>query len=275
MSWALVDGQVVAIIPQLSGRGRQLSAEKPQINNKENNLGAGRSWWLGPSAFPRAAGRARSTLGSVVLPSLLTSSSGGTEISAFHPVPPVAPRLGVPWSTRAAGPGDGERARRVALVGACVHGASQAEKGAHRAPTPGRPCLLPCPSAEGPWGCLHATSVGAEGMEQLRLWDGCFACSPLPCMSECPCSPASYRRKYRPREPGEDALWRMHPCRNHAEWWHGTGFLLEPRMDTQTTVRARPNASPALSITAVGCACLAAELSGMINRCLSPQPSPC
>lgn len=124
-----MDGQVVAIIPQLSGRGRQLSAEKPQINKKENNLGAGRSWWLGPSAFPWAAGRARSTLGSVVLPSLPTTSFGGMEISDFHPVPPVMPRLGVLWSTGAASPGDGEWARSMALMGAGVHGACLAEKG--------------------------------------------------------------------------------------------------------------------------------------------------
>lgn len=214
MSWALASGQVVAIIPQLSGRGRQLSAEKPQINNKENNLGVGRSRWLGPSAFPLTEGRARSTLGSVVLPSLPTASSGGMEMSDFHPVPPAVPRLDIPWSTRVAGPADGERARSMALMGACVHGASLAEKGAHRAPTPRTPSLPPCPLAEGPWACLRATSVGSEGMERLRLWDSCFACSPLPCTREHPCSPASYSTGLE--SPAEDALLRMHPCRSRA-----------------------------------------------------------
>lgn len=86
-------------------------------------------------------------------------------------------------------------------MGVCVHGASLPEKGAHRAPTPRKPCLPPRPMAEGPWGCLHATSMGAEGMEKLQLWDGCFACSPLPCTSEHPCSLVSHGWKYWLGEP--------------------------------------------------------------------------
>lgn len=41
-------------------------------------------------------GGGQGTLGSVVLPALLTSSSGGMEILDFHPIPPPAPNLGVP-----------------------------------------------------------------------------------------------------------------------------------------------------------------------------------
>ena len=63
----------------------------------------------GSLSLPPAAGRTRSTLGSVVLPSLLTSSSGGTEISDFHPVPPIVPRLGVLWSTGKLALGMGSR----------------------------------------------------------------------------------------------------------------------------------------------------------------------
>lgn len=85
-------------------------------------------------------------------------------------------------------------------MGACVHGASLDEKGTHRAVTLRGPCLPPRPSTEGPWGCLHASSVGAKGMERHRPWDGCFACSPLPYMNEHPCSPASYGWKYCLRE---------------------------------------------------------------------------
>lgn len=111
-------------------------------------------------------------------------------------------------------------------MGACVHGASLAEKGAHRAPTPRKPCLPPCPSSEGPWGCLHATSMGAEGMERLWPWDGCFACSHLPCMREHPCSPASYGWKYRLREPSGGCTMEDAPVQE--PWWMVAWHRLSP-----------------------------------------------
>lgn len=98
----------------------------------------------------------------------------------------------------------------MALIAACVHGASLAENGAHRALTPRKLCLSPCPLAEGPWGCFHTTSVGARGMERLQPWEGYFAFSPLPCTRDHPCSPASCRWKYRLVEPGRGRTTEDH-----------------------------------------------------------------
>lgn len=58
----------------------------------------------------------------------------------------------------------------------------------------------------------------------------------------------------------EGASWRVELCRGHAGCWHSTGFLLEPQMDTKTSVRA--NASPALPIASVGYACLVLDSQG-------------
>lgn len=74
------------------------------------------------------------------------------------------------------GPGDGS------LCAQCILD----EKGAHGALTLRMPCLPPRPSTDGPWRCLHASSMGAKGMERHRPWGGCFACSPLPCTNEHP-----------------------------------------------------------------------------------------
>lgn len=122
---------------------------------------------------------------------------------------------------------------------------------------------------------------GSCGDGEALAMSGCFACSPLPYMSEHPCSPASCGGNTGVESLAEDASWRTHPCKQPC--WMVAWHRLPPgaldkhcrgfgptSTNTQATVRARANASPALLISAVGCACLTAELAGTINSCFSP-----
>lgn len=131
-------------------------------------------------------GSARSTLGSVVLPSssadILLGRHGKLQYQRY----PEYPRLEPHGTAGQSGRGCGAD-RSVALRGICVLRTSVPRR---------EPCR-----AQNPWRCLRATRLEREGMERLQPWRGCFSFSALPCPWEHPRPGAPFGWKHRLGEP--------------------------------------------------------------------------
>lgn len=177
-------------------------------------------------------GSARSTLGSVVLPSssadILLWRDGNPEFSARSS---GCTKAGRPMEHQGSQPWGCGAGQEPSVTGACVHRASLPRW----EPTRGSPA--------------RQTILGAVSMPpawKLRDGDGGFAFSPLPCTCEHPYPGTSSGWKYRLGELDRGCTVRMELCRGCAGCWHSTGSLLEPQTDAETSGGA--DASPALSI---------------------------